>query len=375
VKVGLVVPGGVARLAADGRIPCLLWLIERLARRHEVHVFSLRGAPSSERYSFLGATVHHSGARPILLRTLVAIAAEHRRQRFDVLHAFWASQPGVVAALAGKLLRRPVLLHVAGGEVVALPDIGYGGLQTRRGRLRVRISLAGASRITAASASLTDALRAWGREAVRVPLGVDPQRWPPIPPRARSAGTAARLVHVADLNHVKDQTTLLDAARRLAERGLEFRLDIAGRDTLDGAIQARARELALTDRVHFHGRLSHESLRPLVTAGDILWHSSRHEAGPVVVLEAAVLGVPTVGTAVGHVAEWAPDAAVAVPVRDARALADATLNLLQDDGRRLSLAREAQRRALACDADWTARRFESLYEELVNGAMPRGRGR
>ena len=106
MKVGLVVPGGVARLPPDGRIPCLLWLIERLARRHDVHVFSLRGAPSPERYSFLGATVHHSGARPILLRTLVGIAAEHRRQRFDVLHAFWASQPGVVAALAGKLLRR-----------------------------------------------------------------------------------------------------------------------------------------------------------------------------------------------------------------------------------------------------------------------------
>ncbi len=34
--------------------------------------------------------------------------------------------------------------------------------------------------------------------------------------------------------------------------------------------------------------------------------SSRHEAGPLAVLEAAVKGVPTVGTAVGHIAEWAP---------------------------------------------------------------------
>ena len=44
--------------------------------------------------------------------------------------------------------------------------------------------------------------------------------------------------------------------------------------------------------------------------------SSRHEAGPVVALEAAAVGVPTVGTAVGHIAEWAPDAALAVPVGD-----------------------------------------------------------
>ena len=35
---------------------------------------------------------------------------------------------------------------------------------------------------------------------------------------------------------------------------------------------------------------------------DLFWLTSRHEAGPVAVLEAAVAGVPTVGTAVGQVA-------------------------------------------------------------------------
>jgi glycosyltransferase involved in cell wall biosynthesis len=106
---------------------------------------------------------------------------------------------------------------------------------------------------------------------------------------------------------------------------------------------------------------------------DILVLSSRHEAGPLVVLEAAIVGVPTVGTAVGHVAEWAPEAAVAVPVRDPEALAFATLRILEDDEQRLALAREAQRRALACDADWTVRRFETLYDEVLSEARPRGR--
>jgi glycosyltransferase involved in cell wall biosynthesis len=96
-----------------------------------------------------------------------------------------------------------------------------------------------------------------------------------------------------------------------------------------------------------------------------LWISSRHEAGPLAVLEAAVAGVPTVGTAVGHIAEWSPDAAVAVPVGDAASLARETASLLGDDRRRLALALEAQRRALAQDADWTARRFEELYEEVA----------
>lgn len=365
MKLGLVVPGGLARAPEDGWIPCLQWLVDRLAQRHEVHAFSFYGAPRPDRYPLLGAIVHHAGVPPRGLRTLAALLAEHRRGAFDVLHAFWVSPPGVVAAVAGRLVRRPVLLHVAGGELVALPDISYGGCLTWRGRLWTRLGVAGATVITAASAAMIDAIRARGRAAQRVPLGVALDRWSSAPPRARMTGATARLVHAATLNAVKDQATLLRAARALEDRGVDFRLDIVGGDVLDGATEALARELRLGERVRFHGYLGHERLHGLVAQADLCWLSSRHEAGPLAVLEAAVLGVPTVGTAVGHVAEWAPDAAVAVPVGDAEALARETELLLGDDTRRLRLAGEAQRRALAQDADWTARRFETLYEEVA----------
>jgi glycosyltransferase involved in cell wall biosynthesis len=84
-----------------------------------------------------------------------------------------------------------------------------------------------------------------------------------------------------------------------------------------------------------------------------------------VALEAAVAGVPTVGTAVGHISEWAPEAAIAVQVGDAMALARETLALLDDDRRRVQIACQAQRRAVAEDADWTARRVEQVYQELT----------
>jgi glycosyltransferase involved in cell wall biosynthesis len=97
---------------------------------------------------------------------------------------------------------------------------------------------------------------------------------------------------------------------------------------------------------------------------DVLLVTSRHEAGPLVVLEAAVAGVPTVGTAVGHVAEWAPEAAVAVPVGDAAGLARETASLLDDETRRLALANAAQRRAIEIDAEYTAAAFDRLYRQL-----------
>lgn len=364
MKLGLVVPGGVSNVPEEGKIPCLHWVIERLARHHDVHVFAIFGAPRPA-YRLLGATVHHSGARPIGLRTLRSIAAEHRRGAFDLLQAFWVHPPGVIAAAAGTLLRRPVLLHVAGTELVAMPDIHYGSLLTRRGRWWIRAGLSGATRITAASTSMVNAIQARGYAAQQVPLGVGLQEWPPASPRARRGGATARLIHVGDLNRIKDQRTLLEAARHLAAGGLEFELTIAGRDTLGGTLQAYAQTLGLANRVHFLGHVPHDRLHALMTESDILLLSSRHEAGPLVVLEAAVAGIPTVGTAVGHVADWAPQAAVAVPVRDPEALACETRKLLGDEERRLALAREAQRRALAYDAGWTVRRLESLYDELT----------
>jgi glycosyltransferase involved in cell wall biosynthesis len=59
--------------------------------------------------------------------------------------------------------------------------------------------------------------------------------------------------------------------------------------------------------------------------------------------------------------EWSPAAALAVPVKDPDALANAIRKLLANEGLRLRLAREAQRRAMLEDADYTAQAFQTLY--------------
>ncbi|WP_267127545.1 glycosyltransferase family 4 protein, partial [Xanthomonas sacchari] len=170
--------------------------------------------------------------------------------------------------------------------------------------------------------------------------------------------------HVASLNPVKDQTTLLRALAALARAGVDFRIDLVGVDTLDGAMQRLVATLGLSARVRFLGFKTQRDLRPLVEAADLLVLSSQHEAGPLVLLEAAVAGVPTVGTAVGHLQEWAPSAALAVPVGDWAGLADALRQVLSDDDLRLRLAWAAQCRALREDADCSVRGFTALYQRL-----------
>ncbi len=41
MRIGPVVTGGVNRTGRERVVPTLLWLVERLARRHDVHVFAL----------------------------------------------------------------------------------------------------------------------------------------------------------------------------------------------------------------------------------------------------------------------------------------------------------------------------------------------
>jgi glycosyltransferase involved in cell wall biosynthesis len=127
--------------------------------------------------------------------------------------------------------------------------------------------------------------------------------------------------------------------------------------------------LQISQRLRFHGFLSQKRMRPLVEAAHVMILTSRHETGPLAVLEAAVAGVPTVGTAVGHVAEWAPDAAVAVPVGNAELLAAAIQQILNDEERRMRTAGEAFKRATLEDADHTANGFRSLYTRLTRQAI------
>ena len=366
MKIALIVPGGVDRSGEYRVIPAVLALIERLARAHELHVFALAQEPVAGQWRLAGATVHNTGRPLTLLRTMRGIRREHARGRFDLVHSLWSGDCGLVCVLAGILLRRPAFVHLTGGELFAFPEIGYGGQLRWSRRVLEAFVLKRAAAISASSAPIVAAVERFGMTARRIPLGVDLRAWPVRAPQPRAAHARARLIHVASLNRVKAQAVLLRGLVRLAALGIDFELDVVGDDTLNGQVQALARELGLAARVRFRGFMTQRELRPLMEAAHLHVLSSHHEAGPFVLLEAAVAGVPTVGTAVGHLAEWPAEAVAAVPVGDCTALADAMARLLGDDSLRVRMALAAQGRALEEDADFTARCFEECYARLVS---------
>src|SRR5262245_64720610 len=94
MRVALVVTGGVDESARERVVPALLWLVERLARRHDVHVFALHYHRNPRSYPLLGATVHDLGrvdGPPGFRRLRVTARLRHAvaaHGPFDILHAY-----------------------------------------------------------------------------------------------------------------------------------------------------------------------------------------------------------------------------------------------------------------------------------------------
>ena len=286
--------------------------------------------------------------------------AMRRHGPFDIVHGYWIDPAGLLASIAGRRFGIPSIVTCSSGEFVHLPAIDYGQLRTARGRAAGSLACRLATRVHVTTEYMATAARAHGCDPVVVPLGIDIT----AATVDRAPGPPWRLLQVAGLSAVKDQMTLLRAVARVRQHA-DVRLDLIGEDTLAGRVQKAAAGLGLLDAVTFHGFVRNADLRRFHEAAHLYVQSSLHEASGIAVLEAAAAGVPVVGTRVGLVHDWAPQAAIAVAPGDHEALADAILGLVQHGDERARLGAAARSRATEYDADWSARAISELYTSLV----------
>ena len=369
MRIVYVVPGGVDPPDRPRVIPFVHHLVRTMRERHEVTVVAVGHDPEPGEWTLFGAPVvnvpvgDHSKAD--VARVLAEVPRVVRRfGRPDVVHGLWANLPGLAAVAAARTSGAVSVVSVCGGELAAVPSIGYGGALRRGTRQLALAALRAADEVTVATEWMQrHVTAAGGRVGEVVPLGADLGHC--------SAGDTPlrphHLVHVAGLNRVKDQDLLLHAVALAAADEPRLTLGIAGGDTLDGHHSRLATDLGVDDSVTFHGHVPHDRLADVVRGAALHVLTSHHDAGPLAVLETAACGVPTVGTSVGHVADLSGlpvPAAVAVPDRDPQTLADAIVRLLRDRTRREALAAAAHHWAVQHDAGFTADAFEVLYRRV-----------
>lgn len=371
MNIGLLLPG-FSRDETDHAIPVQDALVRALARQDDVRVLALRYPHYRGRYGLFGAEVTALGAAQgrgmrrlaLWLDALRTLREMHREKPFDVLHAMWADETGLIAGWAGRWLRVPIVVSVLGGELARLDDLGYGLQRGAFSRWIVGKALAHADAVVTAGHYAKAMIDAAGyavspRKLRVLPLGVDTACFHPTD----NTRQESRLLHVASLVGVKDQATLLRALARLPA---SVSLDIIGDGTEREALMALARQLGIAERVRFLGAVAHTELPQHYLRAALHVMASRSEALPIAVLEAAACGLYTVCTAAGALPEY-PTLATTVPIGDDAALANAISDLLAHPARRAELGAQAARAVREhFTIEGAAARLRSLYNDLLD---------
>lgn len=291
-----------------------------------------------------------------------------RRERPDIVHTHaWGTL--IEGLIAARLARVPVVMH---GE--------HGTLQLKPYQVRVqRWAWLHVDRLLSVSSRLAEKMSA----AVGIPLeritvirnGVDFSRFGSV--SRADARTALgidedELVigHVGRLVPVKDQASLVQAAAHLRDRGVRFRVLLAGDGPLRETLDQQVGKLNLGAHVYFLGHRS--DVERLFAALDIYVLCSRSEGMPNTVLEAMASGVPVVSTNVGGADELiVPERTGSlVPAGQADQLADALECLVAAASLRRSMGQAARTRAREV---FSLSTMTSAYEDLYL-RMGRSRG-
>ncbi len=152
-------------------------------------------------------------------------------------------------------------------------------------------------------------------------------------------------IMVGRLTPIKAIDVAVDALAQLAPTSA-WHLDVVGDGPLRADLEAQARRRGVGDRVTFHG--FRRDVAALMTHSDALVMPSRHEGLPYTLLEAMSLGLPTVASDVGGLAEVLrhEQTGLLVPVGDVGGLAAALSRLETDQElrRRLGAAAAVEQR-------------------------------
>ncbi len=303
----------------------------------------------------------------------VSLAGMLRREGISHLHSPWADRSAFVCLLASRLLGIPYSVQARAHE-----------LYRHRARFALREKFSAAHFIVTNAhyneAAIRRALPPRGAPPLRVvheglprdelsPRRISPDRESPV-----------QILCVARLIEEKGLVHLLEACRRLRERGFEFHATVIGgfeeptytRYRVD--LMRLHRRLGLEDLVRFEGAQPFERVRRAYAEADVFVlpcveaRNGGRDVTPNTLIEAMAAGLPVISTRTGAIGELVEhgQTGLLLPPGDDEALASALAQLLQDPdlARKLgSAGRERMERHF--DIDQNIRSYVSLFRGIA----------
>lgn len=297
--------------------------------------------------------VRSAGRRWLHLPSLVNAAAELARFRPNVVNVHYASPSTLYFLSLRQVFGFRLLLSCHGSDILRpLPGDAP----------HIPSLIAAADGITAVSQDLFRRIAAYAPAGSLhcLPNGVDTAFWRPADPGA-GPDRPRHIVSVGRLEPVKGFDVLLDALALFTRDGGECRLTLVGDGSQRAALESRAAELGLSERVEFTGVLPREGIRDLFHRAHAFVLSSRSEGTPLALLEAMACGLPCVATRVGGVPSAGGDGVLLVAPEDPAALAAAVGAVLTTPAAATSMSEAAHRQA----AKFSQAKTLALYKDLL----------
>jgi len=285
---------------------------------------------------------------------LVTSLATGFRHRFDAVHAGRVLPEGVVGWVVARVIRRPLVIYSHGEEVT-----------TWRQAVKLRVMVwtyQHADLVIANSEFTRDELIKLGVRPERVALlhpGVDVERFRPNLQcddlrAGLGLGDGQKLVvSVGRLSRRKGFDQVIRALPLLLERGLIVDYALIGIGEDREYLQALARDLSISERVHFIGHVSPEDLPRWYNAADVVTMPNREINGDtegfgMVFMEAAACAKPTVAGLAGGTGAAVIDGVTGLRIDGAstQAVSDALGRVLSDPLLAAELGRNGYRRAV-----------------------------
>lgn len=196
-----------------------------------------------------------------------------------------------------------------------------------------------------------------------------PQDW--LTTNQQNAAREPLVVYLGNFRRYKAIHVLVEALPLVFGECGSAKAVIAGRrgeEDYERELHGRVVALGLADRVRFAVNISENEKKSLLGRARVLVLPSRLEGFGIAVLEANACGVPVVASS-GVPSDAVRDGwnGLRVPFGDARALAGATVQLLNDDDLHARLSRNAVNHARLFGLNEVGAQFEKLVQNVVLG--------
>lgn len=301
-------------------------------------------------------------------RQVTALIQQHRP---DVLHVQCAGCNAHYAALAARVLDVPLVVTLQGELSMDATRLFE---RSEFARQSLRNALRSADRVTACSDhTLREAEQFFGESLAR---------------KSSVIGNGVRLADYSDvIPWQHSRPYILGIGRHVRQKGFDVLLRasallwrtrrwgedliLAGDGPEHAALESLAKDLGISSRVHFTGRVDRKQTAALFAGCKLLVVPSRHEPFGIVNLEAMACGKAVVATRVGGVPEVVRHGETGwlVPPEEPAALAAAIAQLLENRSQCEQFSLRAREVAKSYDWSRLADRYEEIYRSVARNLI------